>query len=127
LFFGLEKTGQQVITGLVPAPGDKVAEVNHRLLPGCRVPFLEPRWPREGRVEPSCGDRGPLLELLYFVRRHAEHLADHQDRERESQVAYHFYPGAGLGLVKDLVHDLLGMGAELVDPFRCKSPAYQPT
>ena len=67
-------------------------------------------------VERRCDDRvRPLLEAGVVGTRHAEHLCDHRDRQRERVVGGEVHLAARLDGVEQLVGDRLDPRAQLLD------------
>ena len=68
----------------------------------------------------------PVLEAIVVGRRHAEHLGDHSDREREGVLGREVHLAPGLDRVEELVGDRLDPRPQLLDHLRRERLRHEP-
>ncbi len=113
----------QVVGRTGPALGEQLLEVGHEVEGRLQPPLQQ--LGVDVVVEEAGGVRRPAGEVVAVVQRHAEHLADHGDRQLEAEVGHDVEaPGIG-GLVEDAVHQLLDAGSQPLDGARGEALGHQ--
>ena len=121
---GGDHRGQQVVGGLASLPLDRRVDVGDHVVG--RAHHLRDLVGRRERLERRDERVRPVAQLQAVGLRHAEHLGDHRERERERQVGDHVHLAAGGGGVEHPVHERLHVGEQLLDAPRRERLADEP-
>ena len=121
---GHHQPRQQVVAGLPLAQRDLARKVVAQLDRGAR-----------GLVDPGLADRpvqehrhlvGPALEEAAVLDGRAQKLTDHDHRQGRRELRHHVHAARDLGLVDQLVGDLLDARPQLLDDARREGAVHQP-
>ena len=111
---GRDERAEQVIAGFPTLPLDRRLHVPGEMLTG--VEDRREVLRQHDRLEGLDQRVRPLPHLVPVGLRHAEHLGDHREGQRERQVADHVHPAVGLHPVQHLVDQRLDALVEGFDP-----------
>ncbi len=126
-FLGRDQAGEQIVARRRAALRDEAAEVVGQRLPGgdAAAPDLGIRSEPD-QVEAARDVEAPPLEALVVLDGHAEHLADHHDRNRVRELLDEVHRAARGHTVEQAVDDLLDPWPQSLDHARRERLADEP-